>query len=231
MLLSEKDIVYEKLPWKIDFYNSTESISRAQPVIHCVMQLWDENKPTQQIGSAIQKLNHEKVASKDQNRPTPSEEFHHSIVKDDNDLVHNLYLEAARLSALNKSKELAQDFTHEENRWKNALFVPTLVDKSVRLLAKNIVIAANGHESSIDHRSAPFLKHYEMLWKECDKTDLSEESIDLLNKGFEMINKFQKGEKLDRMEGYQMVRELYSLPMKMLTIAQNILHREQSPPT
>ncbi len=230
MLMAQKDLVYEKMPWKVDFYASTEQISMTEPAINSVMQLWQSRKPPQEVAQAVKNLNLAKISAVKEGEITPSEKYHRAIITEDNDLVESFHQEAIRLAACKKSPSLRRSFSSMEVKLKENFFVPALTEKIAQLLPVNIIRYVNdaGGKSALDEHDIPFLDHYKKLWDECDKKDLPPEVTLAIEKGFDLIEIAKKGGEISMSDGYSAARALFSVPSKVLPIAQQIFKKTQN---
>jgi len=212
ILRTSKIILYEKMPWKIDFYATVKKISKKQPLVKEVICSWDDNAPVKKITEALKNL------SSDRSQIT---DFHKSIVSLDHSLEKSLEGEAQLLSALGQSPQLMNQYSIITSALDQAFLLPSLIQKSRFSLGTFLAVFVHGYSNVSDltkefGSTIDFYKgHFEK-----QKANVPEEIETLLTKAFLLYENIKAGVETPKAEIAKTIRALYSLESKLILLAQ-----------
>jgi hypothetical protein len=206
MLLSDKIILYEKMDWKIDFQKSMMKKSKPYPLMTNLMQLWNKNMPEdcKNIATAILAL---EINSSEQGSESQVELYHESIINKDNSLERYICQEALRLSEIGRNDVFARETQRIENNIKeifNLYF--DIIDYQKIIL---YFLQFNSPEIDSDR-----IKIYHLFMEnyEIDRAKISEEIINLLTKGINMVDKILKQGEFNQIEQLKVSTLLKKIP-------------------
>jgi len=217
MLLSDKIILYEEMDWKIDFQISMLKMSKPYPLMTNLMQLWNKNMPEdcKNIATAILAL---EINSSEQGSESQVELYHESIINKDNSLERYICQEALRLSEIGRNDVFARETQRIENNIKeifNLYF--DIIDYQKIIL---YFLQFNSPEIDSDR-----IKIYHLFMEnyEIDRAKISEEIINLLTKGINMVDKMLKQGEFNQIEQLKVSTLLKKIPILLFPLIEKQL--------
>ncbi len=220
ILRPDKIILYEIMPWKVNFYHSTEGLSRSYPLVYNVMDAWSSSS-SQKTAEAVSAVT---TNSKEEVDNSQIRGFHKSIVLN-HSLERSLEKEVEKLSALKKDPLLKIKYDAIEASIKQAFLLPSLIDRCINHLQKTIIFYINGSNSITSIKEElPFIEYYKEIWNSMDTSTLPENIRTTIEKGFSLIDRMKNEEIINSAENrYPLVPQLVKLRRKLLPLAQRNL--------
>ncbi len=214
MLLVDKMILYEKMAWKVDLYDSMLVKSIPYPLVNNLMNAWDvKDSSPKDVARAIYELRRDSLLHED-TAGSQLEEFHRSIIKKEHSLEKNLIQEALRLSALGKIPEFKMENDQMERKIKDIFMIPLFLETFSKLLL--YLIKAPLSEFTLEHRAT--IHFFIVKFKEIEKSIPSEEVVELMSDAIHMILSIKPHKTIDPNQQVVIIESLLNLPELLFPI-------------
>jgi hypothetical protein len=187
--------LYEPMDWKVQLNQSLLKYAENLPLVKSVLMSWKDrceypyipcNELVKDILSCVNNLE-ESQSSKDSG-PSQIELFHQSIVSKNNSLETHLCEEALRLSAIGKIPTFKEENDRLEREIKDIFKVPLFLDEFSKLLTTTLSYAT----LPVDINEKIILNIFIEKFEQIDKSKISEEVLEIIQRGIELFNKLCK---------------------------------------
>ncbi len=201
--------LYEPMDWKVQVHQSLLKYAENLPLVKSVLMSWNNQckYPYTPCKEMVQEIipcvnNSEESQSSKDSAPSQIELFHQSIVNENNSLEKHLCEEALRLSAIGKIPTFKEENERLEREIKDIFKVPLFLDEFSKLLMTTLCYA----KLSLDSKEREVLNIFIEKFEKIDKSKISEEVLELIQRGIALFKKLSKERRID-----EAIPEIYLL--------------------